>query len=88
MFEEMDELSKSFGEAISKIVEQQEAINVAADTKSFDLTKREHFAGLAMQGILAGIHSATSGAWHGWSEGDFAKEAVTMADALLKELEK
>ena len=45
--------------------------------KEFGLTKREYFAGLAMQGLLAngdyeGVESA----------------AVVKADALLKELEK
>lgn len=44
------------------------------------LTKREHFAGLAMQGIVAGNVT------HGFR--DAAKYAVTLADALLKELEK
>ena len=42
------------------------------------LTKREHFAGMAMQGLLA-------------SEGcnwDVAKRAKEMADILLEELEK
>ena len=51
------------------------------------LTKREHFAGLAMQGILAGLNSNNSGDdWHGWSTDDIARDAVSHADALLKEL--
>ncbi len=44
------------------------------------LTKREHFAGLAMQGILS--HSFGRG-----RKQELAVEAVACADALLKELE-
>jgi hypothetical protein len=44
------------------------------------LTKREHFAGLAMQGFLTCVsHSPKD---------HIAAEAVAMADALLEELEK
>ena len=44
------------------------------------LTKREHFAGLAMQGLLAGgVYSEVS---------DCIKECIEYTDALLKELEK
>jgi len=45
--------------------------------EGWGLTKREYFAGLAMQGILSnhGVHS------------DIAKWAVEQADSLLKELE-
>ena len=50
------------------------------------LTKREHFAGLAMQGWLARCanvpHSVTL------KPCDMAAVAVTMADALLAELDK
>ena len=46
------------------------------------LTKREHFAGLAMQGLV-----------HMWSQNTedqkkCAKRAINMADELLKQLEK
>ncbi len=44
------------------------------------LTKREHFAGLAMQGLLS--------AHKGFSFSDTAKTAVGIADELLKELDK
>lgn len=44
------------------------------------LTKREHFAGLAMQGLCA---ADSCGAWFNPKT---AKAAVKMADALLKEL--
>mgnify|MGYP003654090240 CR=1 FL=1 len=50
------------------------------------LTKREHFAGLAMQGWLARCanvpHSVTL------KPCDMAAVSVTMADALLAELDK
>ena len=42
------------------------------------LTKREHFAGLAMQGLIR----------HGWQAQETAETAVMFADALLEELEK
>jgi hypothetical protein len=60
------------------------AMPVVGDNNLFNgetgLTKREHFAGLAMQGILSYHTGITcSGA---------AEKAVAYADALLKELEK
>lgn len=47
------------------------------------LTKREHFAGLAMQGMLAS--SAGSGMWPNAEH--YAKASVKVADELLKALE-
>ena len=44
------------------------------------LTKREHFAGLALQGLL------NEGVYAKYSDG--AEDAIKYADALLKELEK
>lgn len=52
------------------------------------LTKREHFAGLAMINIIS--------RYNPWEEGDFdsseyeivAENAVGLADALLKQLDK
>ena len=52
-----------------------------AVTKYRGLTKREHFAGLAMQGILA----------HSFGRGDadeLAAQSIKCADALLRELAK
>jgi len=46
------------------------------------LTKREHFAAMAMQGILAGGRSWTS------DSDAVAKDAVIYADKLLKQLEQ
>lgn len=55
------------------------------------LTKREYFAGLAMQGLLASMTemSANGGGitrYQGMCE-NLAIECVDMADALLKQLE-
>ena len=47
------------------------------------LTKRENFAAMAMQGMMANTHAVEN-----LSQIDVAKEAVSMADALLKELDK
>ncbi len=47
------------------------------------LTKREHFAGLAMQGLMCGIEYDTE-----WSPKDYSKTSLAMADELLKELDK
>ena len=49
------------------------------------LTKREHFAGLAMQGLLA------SNAMYGGStekRGALARDAIAHAEVLLEELDK
>jgi hypothetical protein len=47
-----------------------------------NLTKREYFAAMAMQGVCASPHS-----WDCVPE-TIAKYAVTQADALIAELEK
>ena len=56
---------------------EREIIDTSGDF--IGLTKREHFAGLAMQGILADSQT---------DEGSesIARAAVRIADALLKEL--
>lgn len=46
------------------------------------LTKREYFAGLAMQGLLS------REAPNGFNSAQYAGWAVSYADALLEELEK
>ena len=51
------------------------------DFLEFGLTKREHFAGLAMQGMLSDESVAGTAQ-------DVAACAVMQADALLKELDK
>jgi hypothetical protein len=45
------------------------------------LTKREHFAAMAMQGLLASTESH-------YSSVNISQQSVKMADALLNELEK
>ena len=53
------------------------------------LTKREHFAGLAMQSLIAGMLYQKSGVIGvNNCEHRLAKDAIQAADALLKELEK
>ena len=63
----------------------KQPINFIAKTNLRDeylgLTKREHFAGLAMQGLLA----------HGWNVHEYeemSKHAARAADALLNALSK
>lgn len=46
------------------------------------LTKREYFAGLAMQGLLSEQE------YHKWTRTEYATEAVACADALIAELNK
>lgn len=53
--------------------------NVKVKTKG--LTKREYFAGLAMQGLLA-----KEGVWS--SDEILAQRSIEIADELLKQLEK
>ncbi len=61
--------------------EYEGTINCPVNKRLTGLTKREYFAGLAMQGILS----------HSFGRGDsteLAIESIKLADALLKELEK
>ena len=52
------------------------------------LTKREYFAGLAMQGLLANSYGGmTSGGSRTFSPNEISKLAVIHADELLKQLE-
>ena len=50
-----------------------------------DMTMRDHFAGLAMQGFLS--YAATSGKYAP-PDDELAREAYKMADAMLKERNK
>ena len=55
---------------------------------SLELTKREHFAGLAIQGLLANSHGGmTSGGSRTFSPNEISKLAILHADELLKQLE-
>jgi hypothetical protein len=51
------------------------------------MTKREQFAVMAMQGLLSSA-SDSDGVWTHSGSDNVAFEAVLMADALLKQLEK
>lgn len=67
-----------------------EHLNSGLNSDVAGLTKREHFAGLAMQGMLSNSIDCNQGMepyWHMGTEG-ITKLAVTMDDQLLKELEK
>ena len=50
-----------------------------------DITLRDHFAGLAMQGLLS--YAATSGKYAP-PDDELAREAYKMAEAMLKERAK
>ena len=54
--------------------------NVNGTILQTGLTKREYFAGLAMQGLLANENLSAT-------EQDVAKASVILADELLKQLE-
>lgn len=55
---------------------------------SLGLTKREYFAGLAMQGLLANSYGGmTSGGSRTFSPNEISKLSVLHADELLKQLE-
>ena len=51
------------------------------DIKNGGLTKREYFAGLAMQGMLSNENTIV------WTDHKIAKESVDLADELLKALQ-
>lgn len=54
-------------------------------SESWGLTKREYFAGLAMQAWIQ--HHGSRGDY-GYSDAEMAKTSKSSADALLKELDK
>jgi len=53
------------------------------DERNHGLTKLEYFSGVALQGLLAN-------SWHrtACEEKEFAEDAVTIAKAMIKELNK
>ena len=54
----------------------------------YGLTKREHYAGLAMQGLLANCNGGmTSGGSRTFSPNGISELALLHADELLKQLE-
>lgn len=61
----------------------------SSNSASNSLTKREHYAGLAMQGLLASPHFIDpDGLWTGNGAQPTAEAAVLLADALIAELAK
>jgi len=59
--------------------------NVKEGCFARDMTLRDHFAGLAMQGLLS--YAATSGKYAP-PDDELAREAYKMADAMLLERSK
>lgn len=75
---------RQIGENEFRLATPKEAAVGSYITQSEGLTKREHFAAMAMQGyISAGFK--TNG---GMSHNDLSKRAVNMADALILALNK
>ncbi len=58
------------------------------DQAALGLTKREHFAGLAMQSVLNNFNSYEQGYFDSSDYKLTVKNAVGLADALLAELDK
>lgn len=77
------------------MTKQNDPINPTTQSQSgVGLTKREHFAALAMQGLISSAHSSEESRDKytcngGWVYPDtIAQQAVNMADALIAELNK
>ena len=67
------------GDAYTNVASLDGTQNTSYDPECLGITKREYFAGLAMQGLLA--DSYRQGA-----VSEMGKASVMAADALLKEL--
>lgn len=69
---------------------QKDTQNMGYVSKFFGLTKREHFAGLAMQGLYSnpGYMKKYEGEKYLMQDKIIAEISVKMADALLEELSK
>lgn len=72
-----------FENANLPIYPSEREISGGGTMQTFGLTKREHFAAMAMQGIMS---SNECGIGH--DPNTVAEWAVSLADALLEELEK
>ncbi|MBG5892546.1 hypothetical protein [Providencia rettgeri] len=50
------------------------------------MTLRDYFATKALNAVIIGIYNDATAqqVYHNWSADDFAKEAYTLADAMLK----
>lgn len=71
--------------AIMTLNSQDDADFVEQCKPAIGLTKREHFAAMAMQGLLAGGYCIDDPVNRGH---DVPSEALMLADALLAELER
>lgn len=72
------------------ITDLDSAIRTLGSNNEKGLTKREHFAAIAMQGILASreLQFAILADYTGDMNNAFAEEAVNQADLLIKALNK
>lgn len=64
----------------------QDPLAAPREIRHTGITLREHYAGLALQGLLASP-AAESDGWS-WRTGSIAGDAVLFADELIAELEK
>lgn len=60
-------------------------MGVSEDVSMTELTKREWFSGMALQGLAAGMQATPNGSTLINCEA-VARDAIALADALLKEL--
>jgi hypothetical protein len=67
---------------LASAIEEFERAFPASKSRSSGITLREHYAGLAMQGLMA-----NEAAWDKTNE-EIAIWAIAAADALISELEK
>ena len=69
------------GNMPANVVTEEQWDRSSSAAPAIGLTKREHFAGLAMQGYLAARYCDLD-------MEDIAEAAIDMADVLLKEISK
>ncbi|HGY1113541.1 TPA: hypothetical protein ACNUX9_000308 [Providencia rettgeri] len=67
------------------MTEQYEYASIRVEMAS-DATLRDYFAAKALNAVIIGIYNDATAqqVYHNWSADDFAKEAYTLADAMLK----
>ena len=75
------------GNAYQDFAAYDETSNTSYNPQCQGLTKREHFAGLAMQNLLNSFNPYEQGDFDSSDFKETAKLSVGLADALLKELE-
>ena len=77
--------TKNDGGPAFPAIEIQEYGSMASEEIHTGMSLRQYYAGKALQGVIVAIMSQEN---HRWSSGDFASEAVEIADAMLAELDK